>query len=144
MEYIDGSVLIPILQAFEAAVQESAAAPTKGDWVTLSGYLANDAVAGDEDLEVGGPRDGVCWERKPERDFERLARITHLTNQVPDKGPLIGEAQVEQSPSEHRRVRGVEGNGRSADRTAGAPEHPPARLKKKIWGRWLEAPRPIN
>ena len=102
-EYIDGSVPILILQAFKVAIRESAAAPTSKmnpvAFPTLSGNLANDDVAEEEDLEVGGPRDGVCGERKPERDLERLARITQLTNQVPDKGPLICKALVEQSLS---------------------------------------------
>jgi hypothetical protein len=83
--------------------RESAAAPTSKmnpvTFPTLSGGLANDDVMEEEDLEAGGPRDGVCGERKTERDLERLARVTQLTNQVPDKGPLIGDAQAEQSSS---------------------------------------------
>jgi hypothetical protein len=131
---IGRSVPILILQAFEAAVRESAAAPTSKmkpvTFPTLGGVLANDDITEEEDLEVSGPRDGVCGECKPERDLRRLARVTQLTNQIPDKGPLIGKAQVEQGPSEHRRVRGVEGNVRSLDWTIGASEHPPAWLQK--------------
>ena len=100
------SVPILILQAFKAAIRESAAAPTSKmnpvAFPTLSGDLTNDDVAEEEDPEVGGPRDGVRGVHKPERDLERLARVTQLTNQIPDKEPLIGEAQVEQGPSEHR------------------------------------------
>ena len=102
---------------------------------TLSGDLTNDGVAEEEDPEVGGPRDGVCGERKPERDLERLARVTQLTNQIPDKEPLVGEAQLEQGPSEHRGVRGVVGNVRSLDWTVGAPEHLPVWLQKNSGGR---------
>ena len=101
---------------------------------TLGGDLANDDVAEEEDPEVGSPRDGVCGERKPERDLERLARITQLTNQIPDKEPLIGEAQDGQGPSEHRGVRGVEGNVLGSDWTVGAPEHLPVWLQKQFWG----------
>jgi hypothetical protein len=92
-----------MLQEFEAAVQESAATPTSKmipvTFPTLSGDLTYDDVTEEEYPEVGGPRDRVCGERKPKSDLEWPASVTQRTNQAPDTGPLIGEAQVELSPS---------------------------------------------